>query len=337
MIACRDGKRTMTTRGSRRGARSAHRRLVAALNVAGLGLVLLLLPRLMGHSVMAAGLRPLAAAGWLLVIAGLVMAVVLRAKSKRPALTSQAPEPGPPVLPRAPRRPQRPLPQVARIAPVAQDSAQAIVADVAAAEPAARSLSPETRPRQWGPGVFAAIEWRRFEAVVEELFAQAGFLTKALSHGPDDGVDVWLYSKSRPEGEPVSVVQCKHWQGKKVGVDKVRELRGVMAARHVTRGQFATTSTFTPEAIAFGEANGIKLHDMASLLALIATRTPQQQQALLDVALEGEYWRPTCASCGVKMVERAPKAGSNTFWGCVNFPKCRTTMVKRAGRALDPR
>lgn len=79
-----------------------------------------------------------------------------------------------------------------------------------------------------------------------------------------------------------------------------------MAARHVTRGQFATTSTFTPEAIAFGEANGIKLHDMASLLALIATRTPQQQQALLDVALE-------------------------------DFPKCRTTMVKRAGRALDPR
>jgi restriction system protein len=91
------------------------------------------------------------------------------------------------------------------------------------------------------------------------------------------------------------------------------------------------------EAIAFGEANGIKLHDMASLLALIATRTPQQQQALLDVALEGEYWRPSCASCGVKRVERAPKAGSSTFWGCVNFPKCRTTMVKRAGRALDSR
>ena len=50
-----------------------------------------------------------------------------------------------------------------------------------------------------------------------------------------------------------------------------------------------------------------------------------QQAALLDVAYEGEYWRPTCASCGVKMVVRQPKDDGALFWGCVNFAKQRCT------------
>ena len=64
----------------------------------------------------------------------------------------------------------------------------------------------------WSAAVFEAIEWRRFEAVCEGLFAQAGFQTRAQSHGADGGVDIWLYSQHAPW--PVSVVQCKHWRGK---------------------------------------------------------------------------------------------------------------------------
>jgi len=186
----------------------------------------------------------------------------------------------------------------------------------------------EARPLEWNAAVFEVIEWRRFEAVVEALFAQAGFETKTQSHGADEGIDIWLYSSSNP-GAPVSIVQCKHWRGKPVGVDKVRELRGVMAAKNVSRGQFATTSIFTEDAIAFGKDNGINLLDVQGLLALIATRTRAQQDALLSVALEGEYWKPTCVNCGIKMVERAPRNGGATFWGCSTYPKCRTRMPKR--------
>ncbi|MDD2808639.1 MAG: restriction endonuclease [Rhodoferax sp.] len=46
---------------------------------------------------------------------------------------------------------------------------------------------PET---SWSPAVFANIEWRRFEAVCEKLFGQAGFETKSQSHGADGGVDI---------------------------------------------------------------------------------------------------------------------------------------------------
>jgi len=182
--------------------------------------------------------------------------------------------------------------------------------------------------QEWNAAVFEAIEWRRFEAVVEALFTQAGFETKTQSHGADEGIDIWLYSSNKP-GAPVSVVQCKHWQGKRVGVDKVRELRGVMAAKNVSRGQFATTSTFTEDAIAFANGNGINLLDVQGLLALIATRTQAQRQDLLSIALEGEYWKPTCVNCGIKMAERTPRNGGATFWGCSAFPKCRTTLPKR--------
>lgn len=56
--------------------------------------------------------------------------------------------------------------------------------------------TPYPRPTSWSTAVFDVIEWRRFEAVVETLFQQAGFETKSQSHGADQGVDVWLYSNS---------------------------------------------------------------------------------------------------------------------------------------------
>ena len=176
--------------------------------------------------------------------------------------------------------------------------------------------------------MFSAIEWRRLEAVCETLFAQAGFETKAQSHGADGGVDIWLHSKNA-EG-PVSVVQCKHWQGKPVGVKELREFFGVMASHGLKRGTFATSSTYTAEARAFAQSNGIHAMDGTGLLALIERRTPEQQAALLAVAYEGDYWIPTCASCGIKLVERKPAKGGAPFWGCSNFPRCKTRIYMAA-------
>lgn len=180
----------------------------------------------------------------------------------------------------------------------------------------------------WSPAVFAAIEWRRFEAVCEKLFEQAGFETKSQSHGADGGVDIWLYSRNATG--PAAVVQCKHWQGKAVGVKEMREFFGVMASHKLTRGVYATTSTYTADAQQFAKDNSINALDGPGLLALIAKRSPEQQQALLDVAHEGEYWRPTCASCGIKLVERKPAKGGAGFWGCSNYPKCKSTLPMAA-------
>ena len=169
------------------------------------------------------------------------------------------------------------------------------------------------RPTSWSPAVLEVIEWRRLEALVEALCRQAGFETRAQSHGADGGVDVWLHSPRTPD-RPVGIVQCKHHR-KLVGVDKVRELRGVMAAHDIGRGLFVSTAAFTADAQAFAGENGINLLDGAALLERIGRRTAEQQAELLAVATEGEFWRPTCASCGVKMVERTPRGGGRAFWG----------------------
>ena len=178
------------------------------------------------------------------------------------------------------------------------------------------------RSVSWNKQVFADIEWRRFEAVCERLFAQSGFKTKSQSHGADGGVDVWMYS-AHAEG-PVSIAQCKHWRGEVVTVKEIREFFGVMSSHKLQRGTFVTTSTFTADAQKFANENGINTLDGDKLLKLIITRTPEQQKELLDIAYEGEYSIPTCASCGIKLVKRTK------FWGCNNFPKCRTQIYFKA-------
>lgn len=199
--------------------------------------------------------------------------------------------------------------------------------DSLSARPHTTSANPPARPTEWSGAVFEVIEWRRFEALIEALFEQAGFQTKALSHGADGGVDVWLYAPGNAE-QPVGIVQCKHHR-KRIGVDKVRELRGVMAACAVRRGQFASTSGFTIEAETFARENGINMLGGAGLLSMIAKRSPTQQLELLAVATEGEFWRPTCASCGTKMVRREPSRGGLAFWGCTSYPSCRSTLPMR--------
>ena len=178
------------------------------------------------------------------------------------------------------------------------------------------------RSVSWNKQVFTDIEWRRFEAVCERLFAQSGFKTKSQSHGADGGVDVWMYS-AHAEG-PVSIAQCKHWRGEVVTVKEIREFFGVMSSHKLQRGTFVTTSTFTADAQKFANENGINALDGDKLLKLITTRTSEQQKELLDIAYEGEYSIPTCASCGIKLVKRTK------FWGCSNFPKCRSQIYFKA-------
>jgi restriction system protein len=198
----------------------------------------------------------------------------------------------------------------------------------AAATPAASQPrhEPPTPPDRWSRDVFEAIEWRRFEAVVEAFFAQAGFATRSQPHGSDGGVDIWLRSTSHDDA-PVGIVRCRQWMRSKVGVEEVRALRAAMAQHGIVRGQFVTTSDFTADAREVAAGNGIGLHDVDDLLALIASRTTEQQVALLGVAFDGEWWRPTCASCGIKLVERTARQSGRPFWGCENHVRGCTTQI----------
>ena len=302
---------------SKTNSRATRRRQEAALKLLALGAGLVILPLFLGTSPLGKGLLALIPGGLLLLAVGGLLLWLGRQAEAADRLAGPA---------RAAIRQQPTQRDTEEPPPVDRTTLEF---ERAAEEARAARRERQAKPTAWGPAVFDVIEWRRFEAVVEALFQQAGLETKSQSHGVDGGVDVWLYSRQQP-GQAVSLVQCKNWNGRQVGVDKIRELRGVMAARKVGRGVFATTSTFSAEAASFAQENGIDLLDVEKLLSIIAKRSPEQQQALLEVALEGEYWRPTCARCGVKMVEKTSSKDGKQFWSCAKFPICRTSLPMRA-------
>lgn len=291
-----------------------------------LGLFVLILPWFAGSAPMLQGITAgLRMPGWLALGAGLLMLGIQHAAKKKSSENSPASKAARPSAARTPSQEARNEKQnieaiESRLQPHSEPSVRR--------EPTLEPVRSNTPATSWSPAVFTSIEWRRFEAVCEALFAQAGFETRSQSHGADGGVDIWLHS-ANAQG-PVAVVQCKHWQGKAVGVKEIREFFGVMASHGLKRGTYATTSTYTADAHQFAKANGINAMDGPALLALIAKRTLEQQQTLLTVAFEGEYWRPTCASCGVKLVERTASKGGSAFWGCNNFPRCKSRLPMSA-------
>lgn len=179
------------------------------------GLVLLFIPVLGG------ALRPLA---WILILLG---AALIALKTLIASTRKQQDETNPSTEARQVSQAQSPIKKTRR----SRETFGRVDNDLGRRSPSARVEPSFTntdavlvRATTWSLNVFEAIEWRRFEAVCEALFAQAGFRTESQSHGADGGVDIWLYSKHATG--PAAIVQCKHWKNQAVGVKKLREFFG---------------------------------------------------------------------------------------------------------------
>jgi len=317
----------------KRDARATGRRRLASLAPIALGLSLVGASLALGRPADAPVLGALVPVGGGLAALGAL--ALLRRATRRARLDPPPVDPGAAVEPPPGTAAHRPGVDAASIdattagaasppAPSADESST----DASAAGERSSAAPVPARLHAWSAEVFGLIEWRQFESLVEALFRQAGFETRAQQPDALGGSDLWLYSPADP-GAPVSVVRCRGALDRRVGVGRLRELRGVMAARNVDRGQFVCASRFTPEAHAFALENGIHLIDGDRLLGLIARRTPAQRRALLDLAFAGEWWRPTCPACGDKMAERTAGKRGRPFWGCVRFPRCRVTLPMR--------
>lgn len=183
-------------------------------------------------------------------------------------------------------------------------------------------------PQQWDDQVLKIIEWRRFEKVTKEFLSLTGFVATETKTGADGGVDIRVHRVGNPEA--IGIIQCKAWHTYKVGIKVVRELFGIMAADRIKMGMIITSGDFTGEAVEFGTANKLKLVSGSQFLELITRLPEEKQQHLLNVALEGDYSTPTCPQCDVKLVKRESSKGRSAggyFWGCVNYPRCKQTLV----------
>ena len=169
-----------------------------------------------------------------------------------------------------------------------------------------------------------SIDWKLFEEVCAEYFRLCGFHATTQRCGADGGIDIRLGLPSDPS-RIVNIVQCKRW-GKPVRIKELREFLGVMAANKISHGVFVTSSTFNVKAKKFAAENGVYLLDGEGILKRIMERSRADRERLLEIATEGDYLTPTCASCGIKLVSRRNKKDNSTFWGCINYPQCWYTL-----------
>ena len=102
---------------------------------------------------------------------------------------------------------------------------------------------------QRGKNALNGISWREFERLVGEWFRRQGYAVRETGGAADGGVDLVLVRESE-----TYLVQCKQWKAIKVGVNIVREILGVMAARGAAGGFLVTSGVFTGDACRFASA-----------------------------------------------------------------------------------
>jgi restriction system protein len=180
---------------------------------------------------------------------------------------------------------------------------------------------------EWSLDLIRDLEWKRFEDVCQQFYEKKGIRSETTALGPDGGIDIRLYQDD--SGRPTSIVQCKAWGERFVGVKPVRELLGVMTHEKIGKAFFMTSGSYSDEAKAVAQANRITLIDGTMLLMLIQRLAPEERESLLVFATEGEYKTPTCPTCGVKMKAVKGKGGRPDFWGCWNYPRCRQKLGMR--------
>lgn len=192
------------------------------------------------------------------------------------------------------------------------------------------------------------MSWAEFEMLVGEAYRLQGFqVTETGGGGPDGGVDLVL-----TRGGEKFFVQCKQWKAFKVGVETVRELYGVMAARGATGGFVVTSGRFSNDARLFTQGRNLQLVDGPRLLAMLQQAQHSRSAVAAVIAVHGGVHHepvappavpsaqaavappagapanalPGCPKCGCGMVRRIARTGNNaggSFWSCSTFPACR--------------
>jgi restriction system protein len=177
-------------------------------------------------------------------------------------------------------------------------------------------------------GVLDGMTWRQFEKLVGEAFRLQGYqVAETGGGGADGGIDLVL----RRGGESF-LVQCKQWKAFKVGVEVVRELYGVMAAKGASGGFVVTSGQFTAAARQFASGRNVTLIEGSQLQALIRwvsaaaslVSSPSSEKPSKPAERSGST-APACPLCSNSMVRRKAKRGPNAgseFWGCITYPGC---------------
>jgi len=172
-----------------------------------------------------------------------------------------------------------------------------------------------------------SISWKEFEELVAEAYRRKGYsVVENDGAGPDGGIDLIL----KKDGN-LFLVQCKQWKSSKVNVQVVREMYGVMTAKHAHSVIIITSGLFTQEAKNFAVDKPIDLVEGNQLAVLIGSvqSKPNSVVAVSSPPAASDI----CPVCGAELTLRTARKGKNPgakFWGCSKFPACKFTKAYEA-------
>ncbi|EGR7955119.1 hypothetical protein I8B09_004413 [Vibrio vulnificus] len=167
------------------------------------------------------------------------------------------------------------------------------------------------------------LSWLEFESYIGEFFKQQGYEVKqAFSQKPDGGVDIWM----RKDGQ-LTLVQCKHWKARKVGIQILREMYAVMIEHNASKMIVVTSGDFTSEAIKYALDKRLWLINGGELVHMIEQVRNRPAEQAVEVT-PPKSATPLCPSCHAPLIMRTAKRGQNKgnqFYGCSSYPRCRYT------------
>jgi hypothetical protein len=162
----------------------------------------------------------------------------------------------------------------------ADEAAPRMPVDVPLAEPAGVA-SPA-----WTPALLRSLDAPRFTALCDLMLQQDGYVTRLEAAGADSGADIHLFSRLDLQ-QAVRIVACRPAQTAPVPAAALREFLGAVIDAGLNSGAFMTAGSFTAEAQALARRHGLTLIEGPDMLALIARRSTDLQEALMRRAQEG--------------------------------------------------
>ena len=118
---------------------------------------------------------------------------------------------------------------------------------------------------QTGIDSLRQINWRQFEQLAGEAFRRQGYAIEETGlGGADGGIDLIL----RKNGQ-TTLVQCKQWQNRQVGVKVVREMYGLLVHHKAAAVKIVALGDYTPDARCFAQGKPIELIHGGELITTV--------------------------------------------------------------------
>jgi len=131
----------------------------------------------------------------------------------------------------------------------------------------------ELRLLAYRPDDLLRLSPREFERLIAELLARDGYEVELTPETRDGGFDIVAVKRAGIAVPQLCLVECKRYSHvKRVGVQPVRQLYGVVSEQNASAGLVVTSSFFTSPALAFQQRVGhrLGLRDYESLKAWLS-------------------------------------------------------------------